>query len=172
MNSHLRTIIMQDRSPFEMVMHLVAAVVVTISVPMAMAPAAGQRPPLRKPPPEGVVELVGVGGSGSSLVELKDGSLMLLLKSSYRISTDGGLSWGKAKSLGKGISGNGIIRLRSASGLLSTPISDTMDTAPTRSFSFLWLATPTTKGKRGMLARRMVVALPGSRGMMLGPPAS
>ncbi len=31
------------------------------------------KPVWRKPPPEGVVELVGVAGSGSALVELKMG---------------------------------------------------------------------------------------------------
>jgi len=71
------------------------------------------KPVWRKPPPEGVVELVGVAGSKGTLVELQDGSVMLVQGGSYRISTDGGLTWGDSQSLGEGVSGKGIIRLQS-----------------------------------------------------------
>ncbi len=77
------------------------------------------KPVWRKPPPEGVVELVGVAGSGSALVELKDGSVMLVQGGSYRISTDGGLTWGDSQPLGEGVSGHGIIRLQSGALALS-----------------------------------------------------
>lgn len=62
----------------------------------------------RKPPPEGVAELVGLGIN--SLVELKDGSL---LANNGRVSTDGGLTWNEPRSFGEGVSGNGLLRLKS-----------------------------------------------------------
>ena len=62
----------------------------------------------RKPPPEGVTELVGLGIN--SLVELKDGSL---LANNGRVSTDGGLTWNEPLPLGEGVSGNGLARLQS-----------------------------------------------------------
>ena len=87
--------------------------VLALMVVLATSARAGAKPVFRKPPPEGVVELVNIAGSGSALVELKDGSIMLLKGGSYRISTDGGVTWSDGRSLGKGISGNGIIRLQS-----------------------------------------------------------
>ncbi len=90
-----------------------AAVIAVSWLLVAMVSARAERPAIGKPPPEGVVELVGVGGISHSLVELQDGSLMVIGGSSYRLSTDGGLTWGESQSLGEGISGNGILRLQS-----------------------------------------------------------
>ncbi len=73
-----------------------------------------------RPPPEGVVELVGVGGIGHSLVELEDGTLMMVSGGSYRLSGDGGLTWGGSQSLGEGVSGNSIMRLQSGALALAT----------------------------------------------------
>ena len=96
------------------------AMLVLASVVMLMSSGLGEaKPVFRKPPPEGVVELVGIAGSGSTLVELKDGSIMLIQGGSYRISTDGGLTWGDSQSLGEGVSGAGIIRLQSGALALS-----------------------------------------------------
>jgi len=75
--------------------------------------ARAEKPVFRKPPPEGVVEIVGVAGTGSSLVGLKDGSLMVIKGGSYRISKDAGITWGESRSFGQGASGNGIVRLKS-----------------------------------------------------------
>ena len=62
--------------------------------------AEAQRPTFRKPAPDGVIEVIGVAGDEvSDLVELKDGSLMLVNGTKYRISTDGGQSWGQAQPL-------------------------------------------------------------------------
>ena len=61
---------------------------------------AGAKPVFRKPPPEGVVELVHVGGINGTLVELQDGSLMLIEGDGrYRLSTDEGLTWGEPRPL-------------------------------------------------------------------------
>ena len=66
-------------------------------------------PPVwRKPPPEGVVEIVGTGVS--SLVELPDGSL---LAQNGSASSDGGRTWSEPRSFGDGVSGNGFTRLDS-----------------------------------------------------------
>ncbi|MFH0963179.1 MAG: sialidase family protein [Planctomycetota bacterium] len=80
---------------------------------MALHSAAAEPPGIGKPPPEGVVELVGIGGIDHSLAQLKDGSLMLVGGGSFRLSTDGGLTWGSNQSLGSGVSGTGILRLQS-----------------------------------------------------------
>ncbi len=79
-----------------------------------------QHPDIGTPPPEGVVELVGVGGIGDSLVELEDGMLMMVSGDSYRVSGDGGLTWGGSQSLGEGVSGNSIMRLQSGARALAT----------------------------------------------------
>lgn len=50
-------------------------------------------PNLRKPPPEGVVEVVGKLGRNCSLVELEDGSLMAVGGNSYMTSKDDGVTW-------------------------------------------------------------------------------
>ena len=97
----------------------VLALVFTIALVADVSPAA-DRPNIGKPPPEGVVELVGIGGIDHSLVELKDGSLMLLGGGSCRISTDGGLTWSPGQSLGQGVSGSGITRLKSGALALSS----------------------------------------------------
>ncbi|MBI3920924.1 MAG: exo-alpha-sialidase [Armatimonadetes bacterium] len=60
--------------------------------------------------PQGVAEIVGVLGTGNSLVELKEGSL---LSNDGRTSTDGGATWGGPRSFGEGVSGSGIMRLQS-----------------------------------------------------------
>lgn len=71
------------------------------------------RPTFRKPPPEGVTEIVGIIGRGWSLVELKNGALMAVGGNVCRISTDDGLIWSETKPLPDGVKGNGIIRLKS-----------------------------------------------------------
>jgi len=65
----------------------------------------------RKPPPEGVVEITDYPGwaFGTSIVELKDGSL---LANTGRVSTDGGLTW-EARKLNAEQGASGIIRLQS-----------------------------------------------------------
>ncbi len=70
---------------------------------------AGAPPPARRLP-DGVHEVVGVLGSSSSLVELKDGSL---LTNDGRTSHDGGRSWTAPRAFGEGITGAGLLRLRS-----------------------------------------------------------
>jgi hypothetical protein len=62
----------------------------------------------RKLPPEGVTQVVGLGIN--SLVELKDGSL---LSNNGHISTDGGATWSEPRSFGEGVSGDGVVRLKS-----------------------------------------------------------
>ncbi len=88
------------------------AVLMTMFLVSARGPAVA-KPVFRKPPPEGVIEVLAGIGRSWSLVELQDGSLMAVGGSNYRISTDGGQSWGDSQPLGEGVSGNGIIRLNS-----------------------------------------------------------
>ncbi len=58
------------------------------------------KPTFRKPAPEGVVEHIGLGkGEGTAMVELDDGSLMLIAGSDYLISSDGGQTWGEPQPL-------------------------------------------------------------------------
>ncbi len=64
---------------------------------MSATEAKQSRPTFRKPPSEGVTELVGLGIY--SLVELEDGSL---LASNGRTSTDGGQTWSEPRSLAEG----------------------------------------------------------------------
>ncbi len=69
---------------------------------------APTKPVWRKPPPEGVVEIVGTGVS--SLVELPDGSL---LAQNGSTSSDGGRTWSEPRSVGDGVDGNGLTCLNS-----------------------------------------------------------
>ena len=94
---------------------LVLAVVLLSSTPVPL----DARPTFRKPPPEGVVEVVGKLGRGWSLVELKDGSLMGVAGSSYRSSTDDGITWSDAKNLPDGVGGDGGSVMRLNSGALA-----------------------------------------------------
>jgi len=74
----------------------------------------------RKPPPEGVIEITGIR-DGGSIVQLEDGSLMLAQGRDYRISKDGGRTWGEGGSLE--LEALGIIRLKSgALGLYGGPV--------------------------------------------------
>jgi len=91
--------------------------------PMLLSAFASGRPTFRKPPPEGVVQVVGKLGRGWSLVELKDGSLMAVADG-YRISNDDGVTWSDVKPFPDPISARssdgsdwrlGIIRLKSGS---------------------------------------------------------
>ncbi len=84
-----------------------------VSVAMLSSVVEGQAQPVfRKPPPEGVVEIPGIG-AGGGIVGLKDGSLMLAQGSKYRISGDGGVTWGEAEPLNCEIGASELIRLRS-----------------------------------------------------------
>lgn len=57
------------------------------------------RPTLRMPIPKGVVEVTGISsGEASALVERKDGSFMLFGGTTYRVSTDGGATWGEKQT--------------------------------------------------------------------------
>ena len=59
------------------------------------------KPEFRKPVPDGVVELVGIGsGSSSAMVERDDGALMLIEGNQYAVSEDGGMHWGEPTPLG------------------------------------------------------------------------
>ncbi len=71
------------------------------------------RPTFRKPPSEGVTEVVGIIGRGWSMASLKSGALMATGGANYRISTDDGLTWSKAQRFPHGIQGDGIMRLKS-----------------------------------------------------------
>ena len=70
----------------------------------------------RKPPPDGVTELVGSLGIGNSLVELKDGTL---LSNDGRTSKNGGRKWTGPRPFGNGAAGSGIMRLKSGKLCLS-----------------------------------------------------
>ena len=89
------------------------AVVPAVTMWAIAGTARAEKPVFRKPPPERVVEIVDVAGTGSSLVGLKDGSLMVIKGGNYRISKDGGMTWSANQSFGQGASGNGIVRLKS-----------------------------------------------------------
>jgi len=85
---------------------------------LAMEGRAGdERVAIGTPPPEGVIEVVDLGGIGCSLVELNDGSLMLVRGEDYLLSTDEGVTWSEPQPFAEGLSGNGITRL--ASGALA-----------------------------------------------------
>ena len=55
------------------------------------------KPIFRKPPPPGVVEMIDV--PYGPIIEMKDGSIMMANGDTYRISTDGGLTWGEEQAL-------------------------------------------------------------------------
>ncbi len=106
---------MRFRGP--LVMALLAAVMTAVSSQQAQG-----RPVLRKPPPEGVIEITGIAAAGS-IVELKDGSFMLAQGSGYRISKDGGKTWGEGGPLAWDT--QGVIRLQSgALGLYGGSVDD------------------------------------------------
>ena len=89
--------------------HLVGPIVAVMLI-VAITSQGGADSIFRKPPPEGVVEIIGVGGSGG-IVELTDGSLMFAEGRSYRISTDGGRTWGETQPLNAPMGARGLIRL-------------------------------------------------------------
>ena len=80
------------------------------------------KPNFRKPLPPGVVEQTGIGaGEGTAVVELDDGSLLLIAGKSRRISTDNGRTWSEPHPLDcpdMG-SGSGLSCLRLHSGRLA-----------------------------------------------------
>ncbi len=87
----------------------------TVSVVCALiagVSAIGEARPAFRPVPEGVVELTGFSANGG-IVELKDGSLMLAEGGNYRISTDGGKTWGEPQPLNCEVGAGGVIRLQS-----------------------------------------------------------
>ncbi len=86
--------------------------VIGVGVLLVSAIRAGEAKPTFRPVPEGVVELTGFSADGG-IVELNDGSLMLAQGYSYRISQDGGQTWGDAQPLNAEIGAAGIIRLQS-----------------------------------------------------------
>ncbi|MCE2434744.1 MAG: exo-alpha-sialidase [Candidatus Latescibacteria bacterium] len=58
------------------------------------------KPSFRKPAPEEVMELTGIGtGTGNGMVVLDDGSLMMVVGSRFHISIDGGQTWGESRPL-------------------------------------------------------------------------
>jgi len=71
------------------------------------------KPTFRKPPPEGVVEIV--GAPSGPIIESKDGAILLAGGKTFRISTDGGQTWGEPKPINcEGLgSVNGLTRLPS-----------------------------------------------------------
>ena len=70
------------------------------------------RPVFRKPPPEGVVEVVGIGREWS-IAQLQDGALLAARKRHCRISHDGGMSWGEQRELPEPVCAWGLLRLQS-----------------------------------------------------------
>ena len=90
---------------------LLFATVVWLTMPGLVA----ARPNFRKPAPDGVIEVVGALGRGWSLVELKDGSLMAVVRSQFRTSNDEGATWTQSQPLPNNIGGRGggILRLNS-----------------------------------------------------------
>ena len=92
-------------------------VIISNSVSGVPAEQPGTKPVWRKPPPEGVVEIVGT--DVSSLVELPDGSL---LAQNGSVSSDGGRTWSEPRSFGDGVDGNGLMHLNS--GAIALTIDD------------------------------------------------
>ena len=91
--------------------HLVGPIVAVMLIVASTSQADGDGI-FRKPPPEGVVEITGIS-AGGGIVELEDGSLMLAQGSSYRLSSDGGRTWGEAQPLNEQLGTSGLIRLHS-----------------------------------------------------------
>ena len=97
--------------------------VLLVGITTATSAKQGRAQPVwRKPPPEGVIEIIGISAIGS-IVALKDGSLMLAQKRGYRISKNGGKTWGHGGSLDLEV--KGMIRLKSgALGLYGGPVGN------------------------------------------------
>ncbi len=70
------------------------------------------RPTFRKPPPKGVVEVVGIGREWS-IAQLTDGALLAARKRHYRLSRDGGESWGEEREFPEPVCAWGLLRLQS-----------------------------------------------------------
>ena len=70
------------------------------------------RPVFRKPPPDGVVELIGQIDRSRGIIELKDGSLMAAGRTAYRLSRDGGRTWAAPVAFPEGVVGDGLRRNR------------------------------------------------------------
>ena len=70
------------------------------------------RPVFRKPPPEGVVEVPGIGREWS-IAQLEDGSLLAARHRQCRLSRDGGESWSEERDLPEPVSAWGLLRLNS-----------------------------------------------------------
>ena len=81
------------------------------------------RPTFRTPPPEGVVEVVGIGREWS-IAQLSDGALLAARKRHCRISRDGGESWGEQQELPEPVCAWGVLRLQS--GALAAFSRDTL----------------------------------------------
>ena len=95
--------------------------VLLVGITTATSAKQGRAQPVwRKPLPEGVIEVTRVAATGS-IVALKDGSLLLAQGRGYRLSKDGGKTWGKGGSLDLEV--GGMIRLKSgALGLYGGPV--------------------------------------------------
>ena len=70
------------------------------------------RPVFRKPPPEGVVEVPGIGREWS-IAGLEDGSLLAARQRRYRLSRDGGETWAEERDLPEPVTASGLLRLNS-----------------------------------------------------------
>ena len=94
------------------------------------------------------VEVTGVLGMDSSLVELKDGSL---LTNGGAGSVDGGKTWSEPRSFGEGVAGNSIMRLNSGSLALTSGQYQTGKMWVSRDEGLTWeprgvVKTPEPKG--------------------------
>ena len=92
------------------------------AVSLATTAVAAGKPEFRKSAAPGK-EIIGIAGTGSSLIELTDGSLMVMKGGNYRISTDGGDTWCESKSFGSGVSGDGLVRLKSGKLAMTKPLA-------------------------------------------------
>ena len=84
---------------------------------------ASGRPVFRKAPPEGVVEVVGIGREWS-IAQLEDGALLAARKRHCRISHDRGISWGDERELPEPVCAWGLLSLQS--GALAAFSEDTL----------------------------------------------
>ena len=94
-----------------------------------MAARNTERPVFRKPLPDGVVEITNVtSGESSALVDLQDGSLMLVGGNNFRFSNDNGLTWGEPKHLDiEGLVRQGLSCILLQSGKLALAYRDKED---------------------------------------------
>ena len=99
-------------SHFSRVASIFSATLITVCVVAACLAEEQVISISRKPLPPGVFQSHAIHAQGG-IVELKDGSLMLANGGSYRLSTDGGRTWGAGHSLGCAIGAGGLIRLKS-----------------------------------------------------------